>query len=59
MWFSVFDILVYWDSVFYSWSLYCIMIQDRTPGEPFVAKSAKEAEMEKMLRSMEVISSLF
>ncbi|XP_023531313.1 uncharacterized protein LOC111793593 [Cucurbita pepo subsp. pepo] len=27
--------------------------KDRTPGEPFVAKSAKEAEMEKMLRSME------
>ncbi|XP_022960850.1 uncharacterized protein LOC111461534 [Cucurbita moschata] len=27
--------------------------KDRTPGEPFVAKSSKEAEMEKMLRSME------
>ncbi|KAK6928811.1 hypothetical protein RJ641_005016 [Dillenia turbinata] len=27
--------------------------KDRTPGEPFVAKSAKEAEMEKILKSME------
>ncbi|CAK8533880.1 unnamed protein product [Lathyrus sativus] len=27
--------------------------KDRTPGEPFVAKSAKEAEMEKLLKSME------
>ncbi|TYK10113.1 nucleophosmin isoform X1 [Cucumis melo var. makuwa] len=27
--------------------------KDRTPGEPFVAKSSKEAEMEKMMRSME------
>lgn len=31
----------------------CIL-QDRTPGEPFVAKSDKEAEMEKLLKSMEV-----
>lgn len=30
-------------------------IQDRTPGEPFVAKSEKEAEMEKLMKSMEVI----
>lgn len=30
------------------------MLQDRTPGEPFVAKSDKEAEMEKLLKSMEV-----
>jgi hypothetical protein len=29
--------------------------QGRTPGEPFVPKSSKEAEMEKMMRSMEVI----
>ncbi|OIW09203.1 hypothetical protein TanjilG_11341 [Lupinus angustifolius] len=28
--------------------------KDRTPGEPFVAKSDKEAEMEKILKSMEV-----
>ncbi|KAF8387746.1 hypothetical protein HHK36_026401 [Tetracentron sinense] len=27
--------------------------KDRTPGEPFVPKSSKEAEMERMLRSME------
>ncbi|KAK7245513.1 hypothetical protein RIF29_40359 [Crotalaria pallida] len=27
--------------------------KDRTPGEPFVAKSDKEAEMEKLLKSME------
>ncbi|KAL6554977.1 hypothetical protein OROGR_006235 [Orobanche gracilis] len=27
--------------------------KDRTPGEPFVAKSAKESEMEKLLKSME------
>ncbi|KAL6535004.1 hypothetical protein OROHE_013058 [Orobanche hederae] len=27
--------------------------KDRTPGEPFVAKSAKEAEMDKLLKSME------
>ncbi|XP_019447990.1 PREDICTED: nucleophosmin isoform X2 [Lupinus angustifolius] len=27
--------------------------KDRTPGEPFVAKSDKEAEMEKILKSME------
>ncbi|XP_031093962.1 uncharacterized protein LOC115998519 [Ipomoea triloba] len=27
--------------------------KDRTPGEPFVPKSSKEAEMEKLLRSME------
>ncbi|PNY16415.1 nucleophosmin-like protein [Trifolium pratense] len=27
--------------------------KDRTPGEPFVAKSSKEAEMEKLLKSME------
>ncbi|XP_058727238.1 uncharacterized protein LOC131598671 [Vicia villosa] len=27
--------------------------KDRTPGEPFVPKSAKEAEMEKLLKSME------
>ena len=31
------------------------VIQNRTPGEPFLAKPAKEAEMEKMLKSMEVI----
>lgn len=31
------------------------MSQDRTPGEPFVPKSSKEAEMEKILKSMEVI----
>ncbi|KAL6523605.1 hypothetical protein OROGR_017208 [Orobanche gracilis] len=29
--------------------------KDRTPGEPFTAKSAKEAEMEKLLKSMEGI----
>ncbi|KAK8523218.1 hypothetical protein V6N13_113170 [Hibiscus sabdariffa] len=29
--------------------------KDRTPGEPFVPKPTKEAEMEKMLRSMEGI----
>ncbi|KAA8534872.1 hypothetical protein F0562_029912 [Nyssa sinensis] len=28
--------------------------KDRTPGEPFVPMSSKEAEMEKMLRSMEM-----
>lgn len=33
------------------------MLQDRTPGEPFVAKSDKEAEMEKLLKSMEVFFS--
>ncbi|CAA0814281.1 Unknown protein [Striga hermonthica] len=27
--------------------------KDRTPGEPFVAKSAKEAEMEKLMKSMQ------
>ncbi|XP_061352655.1 uncharacterized protein LOC133297505 [Gastrolobium bilobum] len=27
--------------------------KDRTPGEPFAAKSSKEAEMEKLLKSME------
>lgn len=32
--------------------------QDRTPGEPFVAKSAKEAEMEKLMKSMEVRKAL-
>jgi hypothetical protein len=30
------------------------VLQHRTPGEPFVAKSSKEAEMEKLLKSMEV-----
>lgn len=30
-------------------------IQDRAPGEPFVAKSEKEAEMERLMKSMEVI----
>lgn len=30
------------------------MAQDRVPGEAFVAKPAKEAEMEKILKSMEV-----
>ena len=30
------------------------VLQDRAPGEPFVAKSSKEAEMEKLLKSMEV-----
>lgn len=29
--------------------------QGRTPGEVFVPKSSKEAEMEKILKSMEVI----
>lgn len=29
-------------------------LQDRIPGEAFVAKPTKEAEMEKILRSMEV-----
>lgn len=28
--------------------------QGRTPGEPFIPKPTKEAEMEKMLRSVEV-----
>ncbi|CAA3022201.1 nucleophosmin isoform X1 [Olea europaea subsp. europaea] len=27
--------------------------KDRTPGEPFIAKSSKEAEMDKLLKSME------
>ena len=31
------------------------VVQDRTPGEPFVPKSSKEAEMEKIMKSMEVI----
>lgn len=35
------------------------MLQDRTPGEPFVAKSSKEAEMEKLLKSMEVFYIFF
>lgn len=35
------------------------MGQDRTPGESFVAKSAKEAEMEKIMKSMEVITLSF
>ena len=30
-------------------------MQNRVPGEPFVAKPAKDAEMEKILRSMEVL----
>jgi len=30
-------------------------MQTRVPGEPFVAKPAKDAEMEKILRSMEVL----
>lgn len=29
-------------------------VQDRAPGEPFVAKSEKEAEMERLMKSMEV-----
>lgn len=29
-------------------------MQDRTPGEPFVPKAAKEAEMEKLMKSMQV-----
>lgn len=32
------------------------VVQDRTPGEPFVPKSSKEAEMEKIMKSMEVIN---
>lgn len=31
-----------------------LVLQDRIPGEPFVPKSSKEAEMERMLKSMEV-----
>ena len=30
------------------------LAQDRIPGEPFVPKSAKEAEMEKIMKSMQV-----
>lgn len=33
-------------------SLY--LCQDRVPGEPFVAKPSKDAEMDKILRSMQV-----
>jgi hypothetical protein len=29
-------------------------LQDRVPGEPFAAKPSKDAEMEKIMRSMEV-----
>lgn len=32
------------------------VLQDRIPGETFVPKSSKEAEMERMLKSMEVTS---
>lgn len=35
------------------------VFQNRTPGEIFVAKSAKEAEMEKIMKSMEVIVLAF
>lgn len=35
-------------------SCFLYVVQDRTPGEPFVPKPAKEAEMEKILKSMEV-----
>lgn len=31
-----------------------LSFQDRIPGEPFLPKSSKDAEMEKILRSMEV-----
>jgi hypothetical protein len=30
------------------------VLQDRVPGEPFARKPSKDAEMEKILRSMEV-----
>lgn len=29
-------------------------LQDRVPGEPFAAKPSKDAEMERILKSMEV-----
>lgn len=35
------------------------VVQNRTPGEAFVAKPAKEAEMEKIMKSMEVITLSF
>ena len=35
-------------------NLYGTLVQDRVPGEQFVPKPAKEAEMEKIMRSMEV-----
>lgn len=37
--------------------IFCVL-QDRAPGEPFVPKSSKEAEMEKLLKSMEVVCFL-
>lgn len=40
---------------FLNHSFFLIFFQGRTPGESFVPKSQKEAEMEKMLKSMEVI----
>lgn len=34
-------------------------VQDRVPGEPFVAKPSKDAEMDKIMRSMQVSSDDF
>lgn len=36
-----------------------IFVQDRVPGEPFVAKPSKDAEMDKIMRSMQVSSAVF
>jgi hypothetical protein len=35
--------------------VFLYLCQDRVPGEPFVAKPSKDAEMDKILRSMQVI----
>lgn len=52
-------VLYIWLKLIYSIALKFLLtiVQDRTPGEPFVPKSSKEAEMEKILKSMEVIIS--
>lgn len=40
-------------------SVVFIFVQDRVPGEPFVAKPSKDAEMDKIMRSMQVSSDDF
>lgn len=40
-------------------SIVVFVSQDRKPGEPFVPKPAKEAEMERIMRSMQVSILLF
>jgi len=49
----------FWKILLFSSRRYLFVLQDRAPGEPFAAKSSKEAEMEKLLKSMEVFYPFF